>query len=1139
MSGRRQTPTHWVDGRLRDDEPTPVAPWQQIVSVLALLWLFDFALGLRAREGSGHEAGPQGVAQLRAPLLAARDAAGAGERAIVLIGDSVLAGDVLAKARPDDWDRQRVVDHMRRGLARDSETRIEQVALDGLLPIDALHLVAELDHVDPAGEVELVVELDLRYFSAQYADQRECTRPELCELGQASLDGGTPALAWRGLVDAATRARDGLLERTPVHRRRAHADVRPLDQIPGLAVDREPATDPEPSAGEDDDDSEARARVREHYRSAKIDADRPERHAQLAALVALLDRAAARDRKLTLFLTPIEDTFAGRSFEPGELGRRYAALARIVNDYADPELSLLDLDHPLFVDAHFIDHVHLGVDGSRLLALNLVHELGLPLAERPREVEMVHPEGHDRTLVHRIDVGYAEGGAWAAMFDRAEGVAVSPDGSRIVVADTHNQVLRELRGNMQFVETLAGRPDRAARVDGPAREARLDRPRQPELLGDAVWWIDGKRRDALRTLERGYVHTPTLRGTPCAAYRSIRARPASEDRPAAIWALCGDSRLIHVDVEAGEARQVSDLSELPELADGKLVAFDLSPDTVYFADADGRLWQRPFVYADGRPRLGAWDKLFANTATELLPDSFHGGYPYAYDELRLAKVVELRYVERYGGLLVADEFPLNNNNKRIREELTERVHLRYFDLDAERILPWIKPTPHGEAHALSNRVGKQVVSYYHLGSMALAQDDASLVWVERRRSRLFRIADGLLGVAKTGNHQSTGVTIPMIQTLAGVSATVEAQLRPDRFLAARHEPIPREGPYVALLIGSSLSSMSDRLSNYSLGRRLELELQRELGYRDLIRLDLFQLSRGAASFGQNVESFATWMASSVPPDVVFIEAHDLGGGKHYMRTTQTRAEVVAKFTELRQLADRYDTLVVFYDLSSLEANRRDGMRSTDRETRALLDEAEALGFVVLDPGDRLLRELLTHSPWANQPFAQNQHHGAPWAIDLTARALASMVYPRLHEFFRDRVPARERERPADAFGASAAAQPVGPALATVELDVDRLPSIDPAYVQTRFANGRLQVFVDLAGFADAGGADLDELALAVIVRVLREDVYADFAELLSIQLVEFGNYDEYGDGVVESAETKWQAKFDRKALEKYLRDHAG
>lgn len=1105
-------PSHWTGGELSDGEPKPRTPWQQIASVLLLLWLFDITLGLRSTTAEPAEL-DHNSAQLRETLARATADARAGHRSIVLIGDSVLAGDVLASQRPDDWDSQRVIDHMRRELNRESDARLEQIALDGLLPVDALHLVAELDRLDPGGEVELVVELNLRFFSAQYAKQTDCTRPAVCELGEAQPNEHVAIQAWDGVTTAAAHARDRLLEWTPVHRHRAQVDMQPLDRVSGLAVDRDP------DAKLDHDDGEALARVREHYRSAAINPDNVDKHAQLRALLDLLDRAAAHDRKVTLFVTPIQDAFARRSFAPRRLGQRYSALAQLINDYDDPDLALINLDHPLFVDAHFIDHVHLGIDGSRLLALNLLRELNLPLAERPFEQQIVHPEGHDRTLVHRVDHGYAEGGAWQALFDRPEGVAVSRDGTRIVVADTQNHLLRELRGTMQLVETAAGKADEAGRVDGPGREARLDHPRGPELLGDAVWFIDGEQRDAIRVLEHGSVRTPTLRGRGCSKYAMLRARAD------AIWALCGDSRLLRIDARSGEIEPMID--DAP-----KLVAFDVSDDTIYLADVDGRLWSRALDHG----RLGPWHSLFANTAESLLPHGHKLGYPYGYDELRLAKVVDLRFVERYGGLLVADEFPLNKKREQLEKQLTERVHLRYFDLDAERILPWIKPVPHGEAHALYNRVADQVVSYWHLGSMAIVQRDASLVWLEHRRSRLIRVADGLLGVAKTGHHHTRKVTIPLLQTISDVAQIVETQLRPDRFLDRRHEPLPRKGPYVALLLGSSLSSLSDRLSNYSLGRRLELELQRELGYRDLVRLDLFQISWAAASLGQSVNNLSKWMKASVPPDVVFIEAHDFGGGHWYMRHSKTRAELVAQLDQLRRLADRYDTLVVFYDISSLEANRRDGMHSTDRQTRELLDEARRLGFVVLDPGDRLFRELLRHAPWGNQPFADNQHHGAPWAVDRTAHTLAVMVYPTLREFFRDRIPARLRERPAEQFDDALPLDPLRRALEAVPIDRSKLAPVEPGHTQTELIDGELQIYVDLAGLAGAEG-DLDALAVAVIDEVLREDVYADFAERLRLELVEFANYDEYGEGVLESATSKWQRELDRGELEQFLREH--
>ena len=45
------------------------------------------------------------------------------------------------------------------------------------------------------------------------------------------------------------------------------------------------------------------------------------------------------------------------------------------------------------------------------------------------------------------------------------------------------------------------------------------------------------------------------------------------------------------------------------------------------------------------------------------------------------------------------------------------------------------------------------------------------------------------------------------------------------------------------------------------------------------------------------------------------------------------------------------------------------------------------------PSNDLLDELLRESPWGNQTWERGEHHGSPWAIDLTARALAALSAP--------------------------------------------------------------------------------------------------------------------------------------------------
>src|SRR5690606_33426006 len=168
---------------------------------------------------------------VRAQLRAAATAAEQGRPAFVLVGDSVLAGDVMAASVPD-WRSQRVIDHMHAELGPDSDAALRQVAFDGLLPVDALRVLAELDRVDPDGEVRFVLELNLRYFSRHYAKQRECTRAELCELGVSRAAAGTLTQARAGLRASALVARDWLRSRAPIRRhwsRLGRLDLAALD----------------------------------------------------------------------------------------------------------------------------------------------------------------------------------------------------------------------------------------------------------------------------------------------------------------------------------------------------------------------------------------------------------------------------------------------------------------------------------------------------------------------------------------------------------------------------------------------------------------------------------------------------------------------------------------------------------------------------------------------------------------------------------------------------------------------------------------------------------------------------------------------------------------------------------------------
>jgi hypothetical protein len=80
------------------------------------------------------------------------------------------------------------------------------------------------------------------------------------------------------------------------------------------------------------------------------------------------------------------------------------------------------------------------------------------------------------------------------------------------------------------------------------------------------------------------------------------------------------------------------------------------------------------------------------------------------------------------------------------------------------------------------------------------------------------------------------------------------------------------------------------------------------------------------------------------------------------------------------------------------------------------------------------------------------------------------------------------------------------------------------------------VFVDLGGHESLGRdeASLRELALAVIVREVGEGMHGDLADRITIELVEFANYDEYGAGVLDSARRVWQRSMTTIELETFL-----
>jgi hypothetical protein len=450
--------------------------------------------------------------------------------------------------------------------------------------------------------------------------------------------------------------------------------------------------------------------------------------------------------------------------------------------------------------------------------------------------------------------------------------------------------------------------------------------------------------------------------------------------------LCEDDRIVEVDLEDQRARllhQPTPGEDMP--ARGYTAMAAAQAGMLYFADGSARIWSLE--------RHGVTPELvFANGSESFMPLGYGEHYPFAFDEVRLERVGAMDWVERYGALLVQDQHGVDPQQKRLLREMTERVHLRLLDLKRREVLPWTKAIAHGDANTMWNAKAERYISYFHQGSMAVAQDDASTVWLEHERTRLFRIADGLLGSALQGNLNLEQARIELRNPLssessAGLARRYQAPTR----LETRHEPRPMRGAMQALMVNSSAAVVSDRIGNYSLARRLELELGAELASRHRVRLDLVQRSALSPSFVDEVDMVKRALAEGWTPKLIFFELKEWGPS--YFDGTESGARRDELFGQLRALAEGRS--LVFFDNSALGEEGRDGLRVRSAGMEELVSALEQSDFIVISPSDLLFRELMRESPWGNQTFAPGHRHGATWAIDATARLLAMLTYPRL------------------------------------------------------------------------------------------------------------------------------------------------
>lgn len=111
-------------------------------------------------------------------------------------------------------------------------------------------------------------------------------------------------------------------------------------------------------------------------------------------------------------------------------------------------------------------------------------------------VRKVTPSGAVTTLAGTGNAGYADGAPTTAMFKFPSGIAVTPDGSAIFVADTDNQRIRRIEGSTGQVSTVGGTS--LGYVHGLGTNARVYNPKNLATDSAGRLWIADRGNRVIR-----------------------------------------------------------------------------------------------------------------------------------------------------------------------------------------------------------------------------------------------------------------------------------------------------------------------------------------------------------------------------------------------------------------------------------------------------------------------------------------------------------------------------------------------------------------------------------------------------------------------------------------------------------------
>ena len=239
---------------------------------------------------------------------------------------------------------------------------------------------------------------------------------------------------------------------------------------------------------------------------------------------------------------------------------------------------------------------------------------------------VVHPDAPRtlRPLYHRLalvagsgDEGTTDGPFAEARFQEPAGLAASPSGKLLVIADRGGNRLRGVKlDEANRVVTLAGNGQPGS-ADGALSSATFDRPTHVQFISPRrfVVWDAGSGLLRLVDLESGAVRALRAAGT--TPFKDVWALAASEKE--VFLSQPGPGRLVRVDVASGLARVLFEGD--PRVPHPGALAFHGA--ALYLADRDGT-----DVFRLAVPGKGSSDLAVAGTPGRLVAMASAGGVLY-------------------------------------------------------------------------------------------------------------------------------------------------------------------------------------------------------------------------------------------------------------------------------------------------------------------------------------------------------------------------------------------------------------------------------------------------------------------------------------------------------------------------------